>query len=140
MIRNINFTAVSHPGNRKATIIFKYFKEIYMYYLKYGFQITTLHVDGKFAPLKALIQEMPGGPKVNLASDSEHVTDIERQIQLEKESIRYIRHSLPFNRVTKLFLIHLVFQTIKILNHFTVKGGIYGIISPTKTMTDKSSN
>ena len=118
---NINFTVVRYLEKIKPIKIFKAFKEIYIYYLKRGFQITTLHVDGKFAPLKALIQEIPGGPKVNLASDSEHVTDIERQIQLEKESIRYIRHSLPLNKVPKIFLIHLVFQAIKMLNHFPLK-------------------
>ena len=49
-----------------------------MYYLKHGFQIITLHVDGKFASLQALIHEIPWEPRVNLASASEHVTDIER--------------------------------------------------------------
>ena len=47
-----------------------------MYYLKCVFQIKTLHVDVKIAPLQALIQDMPGGPRVNLSSASEHVTDI----------------------------------------------------------------
>ena len=32
-----------------------------MYYLKRGFQITTLHVDSEFAPLQSLIKEMLGG-------------------------------------------------------------------------------
>ena len=36
-----------------------------MYYLKRGFQIKTLHVDGEFVALQSLIQEMPGGPRVN---------------------------------------------------------------------------
>ena len=43
-----------------------------MYYLKCGFQITTLHVDGEFVPLQALIQDMPGGPIFNPTSASEH--------------------------------------------------------------------
>ena len=55
-----------------------------MYYLKRGFQITTLHVYGEFAPLQSLIQEMTGGTRVNLASASEHVPGKERQIQVEK--------------------------------------------------------
>ena len=83
---------------------------------------------------------MTGGPKENISSASEYVTEIERRIRVAYKRVRYIRHSLPFNKVTKIFLIHLVFQTIKILNHFTVKGGIYGIISPTTTMTGKSIN
>ena len=96
-----------------------------MYYLKRGFQITTLHVDNEFAPLRALIQDIPGGVRVNLASFSEHVSEIERQIRVSKEIIRSIRHSLPFNKVLNIFLIHLVFQAIKFLNHFTVKGCIF---------------
>ena len=51
-----------------------------MYYLKRGFHVTILHVDGEFAPLQSLIQDMQGGPRVNLASASEHATEIERGI------------------------------------------------------------
>ena len=78
--------------------------------MKRGFQITTLHVDIEFAPLQALIQDMPGGPRVNLESASGHFTDIERQIRVAKERIRSIRNFLPFNKVPKIFLIHIVFQ------------------------------
>jgi hypothetical protein len=53
------------------------FKEIYQYYLQRGFHITTVHVDGEFAPLKVLIESLPGGPMVNLASPNEHVPEIE---------------------------------------------------------------
>ena len=47
-----------------------------MYSLKLGFQITTLHVDGKFVALQALIQEMPGIQRVNLESASEKFYEI----------------------------------------------------------------
>ena len=49
-----------------------------------------------------------------------------------------IRQSLPFNKVPKLFLIHLVFQSIKILNNFPVKGGISDTIRPTTIMTGET--
>ena len=81
---------------------------------------------------------MPGRHRVNLSSSSERVTEIDRRIQEAKESISYIRHSLPFNKVPKLFLIHLVFQEIKMLNHFPVKGNISGTISPTTIMIGDS--
>ena len=41
----IILTAVIHLADRISIKIFKPFKEIYMYYFKRGFQITTLHVD-----------------------------------------------------------------------------------------------
>ena len=42
---NITFNTVSNLVDIKSITIFKYFKEIYMYYLKRGFRIKTLHVD-----------------------------------------------------------------------------------------------
>ena len=77
--------------------------------MKHGFRIITLHVYGKFVPLRALKHNIPGGKRFNLASASEYVPEIYRQIFMSKERIRYIRHSLPFNEVPKLFMIHLVF-------------------------------
>jgi hypothetical protein len=53
------------------------FKKIYQYYLQRGFRITTVHADREFAPLKVLIESLPGVPLVNLASPDEHVPEIE---------------------------------------------------------------
>ena len=50
-----NFTTMIHLEDIKAVTIFKASKEIYMYDLKHGFQVTTLHVDGKPAPLQSLM-------------------------------------------------------------------------------------
>jgi hypothetical protein len=76
--RNITFTAVNHLADRTVPQIFKAFKEIYQYYLQRGFHITVVQADGEFAPLKPLIESIPGGPVVNLASANEHVPEIER--------------------------------------------------------------
>jgi hypothetical protein len=43
-----------------------------------GFCLTTIHVDGEFAPLKVLIESLPGGPMVNLGSPNEHVPEIDQ--------------------------------------------------------------
>ena len=111
-----------------------------MYYLKRGFQITTIHVHGEFSPLQSLTKYIPGGPRVDLESDSEHVPYIERKIRVLMERIGYIRHSLSFNKFPKIYLIHLVFQAIKILNRFSIKGSIFYMISATKIVTGESLN
>jgi hypothetical protein len=136
--RKICFTAVNHLANRKVKNIYKAFEEIYKFYLNRGFRITIVHADGEFAPLQALIQGMPMGPRVNLASSSEHVPEIERRIRVVKERCRSARHSLPFNRIPKLLTIHLVFNSVKLLNHFPVKGGISDTISPKTIMTGET--
>jgi hypothetical protein len=83
--RKICFTAVNHLSDRTVTTIFKAFEEVIMFYLNRGFHVNTLHVDGEFASLKAQIQAMPGGPRVNLTSANEHVPEIERRIWVVKE-------------------------------------------------------
>ena len=73
-IRKICFTAVNHIYNRKLETIFMSFKNIYSYYMKRGFHITTLYADGEFSQLQDMIYEnIPGGPRLNITSVNEHV-------------------------------------------------------------------
>jgi hypothetical protein len=83
--------------------------------LRRGFHITTVHADSEFAPIKPLIEYIPGGPMVNLASVNEHVPEIERRIREVKERCRATRHSLLFQRIHKLVTIHIVLNVVKLL-------------------------
>jgi hypothetical protein len=60
--RNICFTAVNHLPNRTVPAILKAFNEIYQYYLHRGFRITIVLAGAEFAPVKPLIDSIPGGP------------------------------------------------------------------------------
>jgi hypothetical protein len=94
-----------------------------------------VHADGEFAPLKVLIESLPGGPLVNLASPDEHVPEIERRIRVVKEWSRAARHSLPFQRIPKLLMIHIVLNAVKMFNFFPTKGGISDTLSPKTIMS-----
>jgi hypothetical protein len=120
--RNICLTAVNHLAYRTAPQIFKAFKEMYQYYLQRGFHITTVHADGEFAPLKTLIESIPGGPMVNLESANEHVPEIERRIRVVKERCRATRHILTFQIIPKLMMIHIVLNVVKLLIFFQQRG------------------
>ena len=133
--RVIYFTAVNHLSDRKVDTIFKAFKEVYMYYLQRGFRIETVLTDGEFEPLKPLIQSIPYGPRVNVSSKSEHVPDIERRIRVVKERGRAMRHGMPFSRIPRLLTIHIVFQSVKMLNYFPTKGGVSATLSPMTIMS-----
>jgi hypothetical protein len=106
--RKITFTAFNHISDRTVPQIFKAFKEIYQYYLQRGFHITVVHADDEFAPLKPLIESIPGGPVVNLASANEHMPEIKRRIRLVKERCWATQHSLPFERIPKIMTVHIV--------------------------------
>jgi hypothetical protein len=107
---------------------------MYEYYLQRGFHIKTVHADGELAPLKPLIESMPGGPMVNLASANEHVPEIEWIIQVVKEQFRATRHSLPYERIPKLMTIHIVLNVVKLLNVFPTKGGVSDTLIPKTIM------
>ena len=96
--RNIIFIALIYLSDRKSIAIFKAFKQIYMYYSKHGFWITTLHVDGEFAPLQSLIYKMSVGSRVNLESASENFLEIKKQTRVARKSIRYIRKFFIFQK------------------------------------------
>ena len=66
--RRIMFTAVHHLANCTVPQVFNVFKEIFTYYPQCGFIITTIGMDGEFAPLKLFIAAMPGGLHVKLTS------------------------------------------------------------------------
>ena len=76
--------AFNHLEKRTVPEIFKYFKELYQYYLHCGFRITTVNADGKFGHLKIQIESLPGGPLENLTAANEHVPDIKKQIRVTK--------------------------------------------------------
>jgi hypothetical protein len=128
--RKICFTEVNHLADRTVPQIFKAFKEMHQYYLHRSFHIKTVHADGEFAPLKPLIESIPGGPMVNLASANEHVPDIEWRIWVVKERCQATRHSLPYERIPKLVTIHIVLNVVKLLNFFPTKGGVSDTLSP----------
>ena len=136
--RKISFTAVNHLANRTVPQIFKAFKEIYVYYLQRGFRITTVSADGEFAPLKNIIEMMPGGPRVNLASANKQVPEIERQIRVVKERVRATCHSLPFRKIPKLLVIYMVLISVKMLNFFPPRGGISESLRPKTIMSGET--
>ena len=107
--RKILFTAVNYLVNIKVETILNSFKDIYSYYIKCGFHIATLHLDGEIPPLQAMIYEhMSGVPGINLTSANEHASDIERQVRVIQDRIIAVRHSRPFNKIPKLLSIYIV--------------------------------
>jgi hypothetical protein len=97
-------------------------------YLHRGFRLKHVNLDGEFGPIQALIQEL--GTRANLASANEHAPEAERRIRVIKERVRALRFGMPFSRLPRLMVIHMVFQCTRLLNYFPTKGGISDTISP----------
>ena len=75
---------------------------------------------------------------MNLTSANEHVPEIDRRIRVVKERGICVIHSLPFNRIPRLLLIHIVFFSVKMLNYLPTKGGVSNVYTPNTTMSGET--
>ena len=133
--RKLDYLWIKHLPNRTLETLFNSFKQIYVFYKKRGFRITTVSMDGEFAPLKDAIDAMPGGPTCNLTARGEHVPEVERRARQIKERVRAVMHALPFNRMPKVMTIHLVLYVVRMLGYFPTKAGVSTEYSPRQLMT-----
>ena len=86
-----------------------------MYVLR-GFRIVALSGDQEFAALSELAGSLPSAPSLNWVAASQHCGLIEQNIHFLKEKIRSLRHSLPFERVPGMMVVHMVLHTVVVLN------------------------
>ena len=131
----ICFLSVTHLTGQKAPDIFKALKAMCNYYLQHGFQVVFIKGDGAFKPLQEYMDTVYGAPQLNTTSANEHEPTAERKIRHIKERTRAIIHSIPFNALPEMIIIHMVLFVAKQLNLFPVKGGLSAQLSPRQIMT-----
>ena len=131
----ICFLSVTHLTGQKAPDIFKALKAMCNYYLQHGFQVVFIKGDGAFKPLQEYMDTVYGAPQLNTTSANEHEPTAERKIRHIKERTRAIIHSIPFNALPEMIIIHMVLFVAKQLNLFPVKGGLTAHLSPRQIMT-----
>ncbi len=133
--RVLYFTTVTHLPDRSLDQIFKALKGVFYYYLQRGFRVTFITGDGEFTSLEQFTNLLMGAPRLNLTSANEHKPFIERGIRVVKERVWSIRHSIPFQTIPKIIMMHMVFYAVKLLNYFLAKGGVSEIYGPKTIMS-----
>jgi hypothetical protein len=76
------------------------------------FHIVEIAGDGEFAWIANQVTSLPTTSILNLAAASKHVGLVERNIGFLKEKTRLICHSLLFERIPALILVHMVLYTM----------------------------
>jgi hypothetical protein len=135
--RVLYFTAVTHLPDRSLDQIFKALKGIFYYYLQQGFCMTFIMGDGEFASLEQFTNLLMGVPWLNLTSANKHEPFIEHRIRVVKERVWSIRHSVPFQIISKIIMTHMVFYAVKLLKCFLAKGGVSEIYGTKTIMSGK---
>jgi len=133
---NICFTTNSHVVNRKVKSYWLMLKAVCLMYEARGLHIVKVKADLEFLPLRELVNELPTSPDTEFAAQGMHVGPVERDIRYNKEKARSLPYTLPFDKIPKVMLIHMMFNVTMVMNMFPRKGG-NAIYSPQMIMTEK---
>jgi hypothetical protein len=93
-------------------------KDIYKKYLVRGLRIVKIKADLEFTTLDAIVSEHPTRPRMILAAQGEHVGSVELNIWYLKEKVRSLQYTIPYAKIPKYMLIHMVFAATIVMNMF----------------------
>ena len=132
--RAIKFGTVAYLKNAKIGTIMDNIKQVRNVYMKRGFVLEFIEVDGQFEPLRGELAPM--GITLNKCSREEHVPVVERRIRTLKERCRSIVNTLPFKKLPgQLVVVQMVSTCNFWLNVFPPTDGISNSINPRELMT-----
>jgi len=126
--RHIKFGTAEMILDQKNKTILTAIKQVKSMYMRRGFIIQTLLMDGQFESLRGDIADLQ--ITLNTVSNDEHVPDIEQYIRTTKERARCVYNTLPFRRLPARLIIEIVYSSIFWLNCFPPNDGISPTLSP----------
>ena len=129
--RNLKFGTVEAISNRQITTIIAKIKSVCQIYHHRGFRVGVILGDPEFEPIRSTF------PQLNCCAADEHVPDIERYIRTVKDRVRSTYRMLPFKRVPRIILIHLVKNAVFWLNALPARDGVSSIHSPRYLLTGR---
>jgi hypothetical protein len=109
----ICFTTVTHILMHQKEHLWEALSSTYTMYMLRGLRIVVLSGDQEFAALGELAGNLPSAPRLNWAVASQHCGLIDLNIFSLKEKICSLRHSLPFEWVPGIMVVHRVLHIIK---------------------------
>ena len=95
--RHIKFSTIEMLQNQQANTILTAIRQVKSVYMKRGFSITNLLMDGQFEHLRGALADLH--ITLNVVSNDKHVPEIERHIRTTKERMRCVYNMLPFRKL-----------------------------------------
>ena len=131
--RNIRFATSTNIKNQSNKTILSTLKMIKRIYDQRGFKITQINSDGQFESLRGDLAAMQ--IHLNVASNDEHVPEIERHIRTIKERTRCSYNMLPFKNLPPQLVVEMVSSSTFWWNSFPPEGGVSATLSPRAIVT-----
>lgn len=133
--RDIGFRTVTPVSDRTMKTILRETHAVIKLYHARGFFVRDLHVDNEFECIRHHLLPIV----LNVVPADSHVGEVERSIRTIKERLRATIHGLPFKRVPKLLIHHMVADSVRCLNLFPRRTGISPDLSPVSLVTGVAS-
>ena len=115
--RRINYRSVSFPLSRSKATILNELKKIYKIYSARGFKITDIHADNEFKKIENEVLPV----RLHLCGTDDHVPEIERSVQTQKNENRSVCHAMPYKCLPRIMVRELITQGNAFLNAFGSK-------------------
>ena len=115
--RKINYRTVSFPLSRSKATILNELKAIYKVYNARGFKITDIHADNEFQKIQNEVLPV----RLHLCGTDDHVPEIERSVQTQKNENRSVCHAMPYKCLPRIMVRELIAQGNSFLNAFGSK-------------------
>ena len=131
--RHIHFGTMDVLPSLQAIDIGAALRHVVNIYARGGFQVTTALMDGAFAGLHDVCNQLQ--VTLNTTSRDEHVGDIERYIRVVKERMRGISNTIPFKRLTHNMVMELAKSVVYWLNSVPSNTGVSPTMSPRTIIT-----
>ena len=129
--RDIGYRTVHAAADRSRATILRELQRVLKLYHTRGFQVCDIHADNEFACVSDVFLPIV----FDIVPADSHVGEVERSVRTIKERLRSLVHGLPFKRIPKLMIQHMVTESVRCLNQFPWTNGISDTVSPAGIVT-----
>ena len=112
--RRISYRTVSFPLSRSKAAMVSEIKNVCKKYHSRGFRVVEIHADNEFETVADDI--LPA--RLVCCGTDEHIPEIERSIQTQKNENRSLCHSMPYNTIPRIMVREIIKQGNSFLNAF----------------------
>jgi hypothetical protein len=129
--RDIGYRTATAIADRKQGTLWRELKAAIHTYTIRGLKVCDVHCDLEFECLRPKLLPIV----MDVVSPDSHVGEIERSNRTVQERLRACVHGLPFKRIPRLMVKHMVKDAIRCLNQFPWKYGVSYTLSPAAIVT-----
>lgn len=129
--RGIGFRTAHPISDRSKPTLLEVLRKVIHIYEARGLTVCDVHGDHEFECVRDSLLPIV----LNIVPTDSHVGEVERSIRTIKERLRSCAHGLPFKRLPRLLVTHMVADAVRWLNQFPWKNGISDTMSPATIVT-----